>query len=93
MGKKDADDPLATIFEWLKDFKANLVEEVFAPAHSSRESALEPFCGSGNKIKKAPYFHSLPERAKLRRLLENQNDKGSLQKTHWRSSFSRRRER
>ena len=36
-------------------------------------------------------FFSLPKRPELRRLLANQNDKGSLQKTHWRSSTSNRK--
>ena len=36
------------------------------------------------KIKEAQYFFSVPKRPKLRHMLENQNDKGSLQKTHWR---------
>ena len=34
---------------------------------------------------------TLSKRPKLRSLLENQNDKGSLQKTHWRSSTSSRK--
>ena len=40
----------------------------------------------GNEIKESPCFYSLPKRPGLRCLLENQNNKGSLQKTHWRSS-------
>ena len=36
------------------------------------------------------YFHSLSERSKWRSMLSNQDDKGSLQKTHWRSSTSSR---
>ena len=31
-------------------------------------------CGSGNEIQKTWYLHSLPERPKLRRLLENKNN-------------------
>ena len=41
---------------------------------------------SGIKIKEAQYLYSVPKRPKLRHMLENQNHKGSLQKTHWRSS-------
>ena len=41
---------------------------------------------SGRKIKEAQYFYSLPKLPRLRRLFENQNNKGSLQKAHWRSS-------
>ena len=36
-------------------------------------------------------IHSLSKRPRLRCLLENQNNKGSLQKTHWRSSTSGRK--
>ena len=39
----------------------------------------------------AQYLHSLPEGPKLRHLLENQDNWGSLQKTHWRSSTSSRK--
>ena len=45
---------------------------------------------SGIKIKEAQFLYSLPERPKLRSLCGNLNDKGSLQKTHWRSSTSSR---
>ena len=47
--------------------------------------------GSGRQVKDAQYFHSLPRMPRLRSLLANQNDKGSLQKTHWRSSTSSRK--
>ena len=36
---------------------------------------------SGHKIKDTQYLYLLPKRPKLRRPHENQNDKGSLQKT------------
>ena len=42
-------------------------------------------------IAETQYLYSLPERPKLRSLLANQKDKGSLQKTHWRSSTSCRK--
>ena len=38
---------------------------------------------SGRKIKGAQYWYSLHKRPKLRSMLANQDDKGSLQKTHW----------
>ena len=41
---------------------------------------------SGIKIKEVQYLYSVPKRPKLRHMLQNRNDKGSLQKTHWRSS-------
>ena len=37
---------------------------------------------SGVKIKEAQYFHSLPQKPKLRSMLANQNYEGSLQKAH-----------
>ena len=37
------------------------------------------------------YLYSFPKRPKLRSMLANQDDKGSLQKTHWRSSTSSRK--
>ena len=46
---------------------------------------------SGIKIKEALYLYSLPKRPKWRSLHANQHDKGSLQKTHWRSSTSSRK--
>ena len=39
-------------------------------------------------IQETQYLHALPKRPKLRRLLANQDDKGSLQETHWRSFTS-----
>ena len=39
----------------------------------------------------AQYLNSLPKRPKLRSMLANQDDKGSLQRTHWRSSTSSRK--
>ena len=39
--KKNADDPLADLLEWLTEFKENLVKESPARAHTSRESDLE----------------------------------------------------
>ena len=67
--------------EWLEDFTDNLMDtELLAPAHSSRESDVEH-----------PVEVALPKRPKLRSLLANQNDKGFLQKTHWRSSPSCRK--
>ena len=46
-------------------------------------------CESGIKNQESTVF--TPRRSKLRSLLANQNDKGSLQKTQWRSSISSRK--
>ena len=85
-----SDDRLRDLPEWLEEFTDNLEDtELHAPAHISQDSA----CESGIKmnIKEAQYLHSLPKRPKLRSLLSNQDYKGSLQKTHWRSSTSSRK--
>ena len=44
-----------------------------------------------NDIQEVQYFYSLPERSKLRSMLANQDDNGSLQKAKWRSSTSGRK--
>ena len=64
--------------------------ELHAPAHFSG-LRFGTSHESGIKIKQAQYSYSLPKRPKLRSLLANQNDKNSLQKTHWRSSTSSRK--
>ena len=71
--------------EWLEDFTENLEDErVLAsrgtPASTSRESDSEP---KKSSIEEAQFFHSLPERPKLRSVQENQEYKGSMQDTHW----------
>ena len=38
---------------------------------------------SGIKVKEAQYLNPLPTRVKLRTMLANQDDKGSLKKAHW----------
>ena len=63
-----------------------------APAHTSQDSDSEFPTKVVSKSRKHQYFHSLPKRPKLRRLFANQNDKGSLQKTHWRSSTSSKKQ-
>ena len=40
------------------------------------------FYGSGNEVEETQYLHSLPEKPKLRRLLENKKNERLLQKTH-----------
>ena len=90
--KKDADDPLADLPFWLEDFKDNLVNtELHALAHNSRESDLEHPVEVVTDSRKHSICTHFPERPKLRRLLENQNDKGFLQKTQWRSPTSCRK--
>ena len=88
-------NPLRDLPEWLQEFTKNLVDESFpahgdAPASSSRESASRPR-GKVVSGMHSIYTHSLPEGPKLRHLHEDQDNKGSLHKTHWRSRTSSRK--
>ena len=77
--KQDAKDQLGDMPFWLQDFTDNLkVPEMPAPAHSSWDSRNHS-------------AYTLPEKPKLRRMLANQDDKRSLQNTHWRSSTTSRK--
>ena len=84
-------DPLHDLPERLQEFPENLVDERVpmhrdSPASSSRESASEPL------RKVVPGKHSIythfPKGLKLWSMPADQNDKGTVQKTHWRSSTS-----
>ena len=57
----------------------------------SRFSRLRFGTSYESGILEAQSLYSLPERHKLWNLQENQDDKSSLQKTHWRSSTSSRK--
>ena len=73
-----------------KDFTDNLISpEVLAPAHIFQDSDSE----HSTKVASTKHiiFRSLPERPKLRRLLENENNESLLHKTHWRSFTSSRK--
>ena len=71
--------------EWLEQFTENLEDtEVLANADISHDSDPErPFRVASRKH---GIFYSLPKRSKLRSMLANQEDKGSLQKTNWKFS-------
>ena len=89
--RKNSDDPLADLPEWLESSKKiSKIQHCMHP-HTVSELRFRTFYESGNKIKETQHLHSLPKRPRLRRVLENQNNKGSLQKTHWRRSTSRRK--
>ena len=82
---RDSEDRLRDLPEWLEEFTENLEDtEVLAPAHISHDSDSE------RPTKVAPK-EDRKKRSKLRNALANQGDKGSLQKTHWRSSASSRK--
>ena len=77
--------------EWLQEFRENLVDDR-VPEHkdshasSSHEPSLEPM-RSVDLGKHSVYTH-FPKDRKLRDLPEDQNYKGSVQKTHWHSRTS-----
>ena len=78
---------------WLQEFRANLVDDR-VPEHrdshassSFHEPSLDPM-RTVDLGKHSIYLCSLPERLKLRDLPEDQNHKGPVQKTHWRSRTS-----
>ena len=89
---RDADDRLRDLPEWLEEFTDNL-EDTEVHALRAHFSGLRfgTSCESGIKITEAQYLYSLHKRPKLRSLLAIQMDKGSLQKTLWRSSTSIRK--
>ena len=80
----DKEDPTQGIPEWLQPLTDNLEDLLtHVPAHSSERenSKSEGAAKVVSQKKEAPYLHSLSERPKLRRMLENQNYEVSLQKT------------
>ena len=84
--------PLRNLPEWLEEFTDNLEDtELPASAHSSQGLRFGTSSESGLEIKETQYLYSLSKRPKLRRLLANQDDKVSLQKTQWRSRTSSRK--
>ena len=88
--KRDSDDRLRDP-PGLEEFTDDLEDtELLAPAHISQDSDSERPTKVVFKIKDAQYLYSLRIRPKVRSLLANQNDKGSLLKTQWRSSTSSR---
>ena len=91
-GNRDSDDRLRGLPERLEEFTDDLDHtELHAPAHTSQDSESERPTKVVSKSRKHQIFYSLLEWLKLRSLLSNQNDKGSLHKTHWRSSTSGRK--
>ena len=87
-GSRDADDRLRDLPEWLEEFTDNLEDtELHAPAHISQDSDIGTSCESGQKSKSRK--HSIYTHFPKDRNCEV--CKGSLQKTHWRSSTSSRK--
>ena len=82
--------------EWLQEFRENLVDDE-VPEHrdshasSSHEVSLEPTSKRREDLGKHSVYTHFPERPKLRDLSEDQNYKGPVQKTQWRSRTSCRK--
>ena len=78
--------------EWLQEFRENMVDDG-VPEHgdshasSSHEASLEPTFKRCEDLCKHSVY-TLPWRPKLRDLSEDQNYKGPVQKTQWRSRTS-----
>ena len=90
-------DPFCSdIPEWLQEFRENLVDDEIpehgdSHASSSHEVSLEPTFKRREDLGEAQSLYSFPRRPKLRDLSEDQNYKGPVQKTHWRSRTSCRK--
>ena len=79
--------------EWLQEFRQNLVDDR-VPEHrdSHASSSHEPSSEPRRSVALGKQcLYSLPERPKLRDLPEDQNYKGPVQKTYWRSRTSCRK--
>ena len=81
------------ILEWLQEFRENLVDDEI-PVHggshasSSHEVSLEPTFKRREDLGKHSVSYSFHQRPKLRDLQKDQNYKGTMQKTQWRSRTS-----
>ena len=85
-GKRDSDDRLRDLPEWLEEFTGFRGQRNVCTRTHVSGLGLGMAYESGIKIREAQYLYSLPKRPKLRSLRASQDEKGSLQKTHWRSS-------
>ena len=86
--------------EWSVSRNALLVTEIHRLYDSHRSACtsthfsgfgFSTFYERGNEVEETSYLHSLPERPKLRRLLEKQHNESLLQKSHWRSFTTSRK--
>ena len=90
--QENSDDPVADLLERLEEFKENLVDtELSASAHSSHDSDLEHPTKVATKSRKQRIFTHFPKDRDCDECLRTKNNKGSLQKTQWRSSSSCRK--
>ena len=90
-------DPLySDIPDSLQEFREHLVDDRVperrnSHASSSHEPSLEPAPTRSVDLGKHSVYTHFPKRPKLRDLSEDQNYKGPVQKTHWRSRTSCRK--
>ena len=91
--KKNSKDPLADLPDWLQDFRRNSERKRIACIRTQFSGI-----GSGTILRKWQRNQgstiltlTSQKRPRLLRILENQNSKGTLQKTLWRSSSSCRK--
>ena len=90
--EKDADDPLADLPFWLEDFTDNLeATEVHEPAHISQDSDSKHPTKVVTKSRKHSIHTHFQKDRNCVVCLSTKNNKGSLQKTHWRISTSCRK--
>ena len=79
--------------EWLQEFREKLVDDEVlerrdSHASSSHEVSLEPIFKRRENLGKNSVYTHFPKRPKLRDLSEDQNYKGPVQETQWRSRSS-----
>ena len=95
--KIERGNPLySEIPEWLQEFRENLVDDEIpehgdSHASSSHEVSLEPTFKRREDLCKHSVHTHFPQDRKLRDLSEDQNYKGPVQKTQWRSRTSCRK--
>ena len=81
---RNAGDRLRDLPEWLEPFTDNLEDaETLAPAQDSQDSDSGRTTKVTERSRKHNICYSLLKMPSLRRLLENPNHKGPLQKAHW----------
>ena len=93
--KKEQSESLCSdIPEWLQEFRENVVDDRVperrdSHASSFHELSLEPTFTRSEDLGKHSVYTHFPKDQKLRDLSEDQNYKGTVQKTQWRSRTSR----
>ena len=79
--------------EWLQEFRENLVDDEISlqrgsHAGSCHEASLEPICKRREDLGKHSVYTHFPEDRNCEICKKDQNYKGPMQKTQWRSRTS-----